>query len=422
MGKQLYVNSYEIHKFDTKSSDKKYRLISSKCDIEINDRVKDFIEFARNREGKDINDIINEYVLESEVEAARIRQLIEVLFEKNILTDSLKNKVTEAELSKGPSYRNEMKRFWFRFTFIDTDKYASLFKKFSFVFSKPFVITVLSAFIILDILFFYTIFFCQWDMIYFFTFDYLILFILVILNGIFHEFGHIAACKMFNISTPQGIGFGIYYYLIVFFSDTHEAWKLSRKKRMIISVAGFYWELIYFTFFLVFFFITKSFAVHDFILLFHLSIIRTFNPFLKMDGYWFLSDSFGMPNLHEKIKVYVSNQWSRLFNKKITQDPFVKYPKKERISVRIYVFLYYIFIFIFIGFFAFRATNIALDFNGEIITKVVFLVYNLGADEWAITLNHLFRNSIILVAALILFYRLFVSRIVYYLRGKNKRT
>lgn len=120
---------------------------------------------------------------------------------------------------------------------------------------------------------------------------------------ILHELAHALTCKHFGRKV-RGMGIIIYYGCPTFFTDVSDSWMLPRNKRMAVAVAGVAANalvgavcgvLIYFTdsdslrrFFLV------GAAVNSLAVLFNLI------PFLKLDGYYILSDYLDRPNLREE--------------------------------------------------------------------------------------------------------------------------
>ncbi|HZI87721.1 MAG TPA: hypothetical protein VFD48_12870 [Pyrinomonadaceae bacterium] len=138
----------------------------------------------------------------------------------------------------------------------------------------------------------------QWSLTTLSPVDYL--FILLVLNftTILHELGHASACRFYNC--PHGkIGWGIYLYMLVFYTDVTPTWKLKRKQRALVDVGGMYFELIASVLVLALLLLTpSSLFVYVFVLL-DLSILYSFNPILKRDGYWLITDLAGVTNLRD---------------------------------------------------------------------------------------------------------------------------
>lgn len=137
-----------------------------------------------------------------------------------------------------------------------------------------------------------------------------------------HELGHAAAAKHYGINS-RGIGFGFYLFSPVFFADVTKAWRLTPKQRVVIDLAGIYFELIYISLLLFIFMLTKevNFLLVSFILF--IDIFYNLDPFLRTDGYWVVADGLKIPNLRKqsitKLKVFlkkITNKSNVVFNKK----------------------------------------------------------------------------------------------------------
>lgn len=118
-----------------------------------------------------------------------------------------------------------------------------------------------------------------------------------------HEFGHATAAAHFGCRNMT-IGWGLYLIYTVQWTNVSDAWKLPRQQRAVIDIGGVYFES---------FFLIALLAAHlwtgnpvylfGFIFI-DLSIATTFNPFLRMDGYWLVSDLFGIVNLRKQQEIW----------------------------------------------------------------------------------------------------------------------
>jgi len=112
----------------------------------------------------------------------------------------------------------------------------------------------------------------------------------------FHELGHASAAHHYG-AKHGGIGGGFYLFMPVYFADVTDIWKLPKRQRIVVNLAGMYFELIY-----VLFLIWMGLLFnHPVLMIFGcfilLSSLRNLNPFLRSDGYWVLSDAIEKPNL-----------------------------------------------------------------------------------------------------------------------------
>ncbi len=114
-----------------------------------------------------------------------------------------------------------------------------------------------------------------------------------------HELGHLAACQRWQC--PHGpLGFGLYFFNPVFYVDVTAAWRLTRRQRAVVDLGGIYLQLLCVPLFWL-----GSLVTHDPTYLFaivvtDLLILSNFEPMMKLDGYWLLSDLSGVPNLHTR--------------------------------------------------------------------------------------------------------------------------
>jgi len=121
-----------------------------------------------------------------------------------------------------------------------------------------------------------------------------------------HEMGHAAACVRVG-GRPGRIGFTIYLIFPALFNDVGAIWSLPRHKRIVVDLGGLYFHSIIAAIFalvgITLHYASLIFAI-DLILL---TIVLNLNPFFKFDGYWILSDAFGVHNLgRETVKVLKS--------------------------------------------------------------------------------------------------------------------
>ncbi|MRX69333.1 putative peptide zinc metalloprotease protein [Flavobacterium resistens] len=126
--------------------------------------------------------------------------------------------------------------------------------------------------------------------------EWLFLFILSFIGVTFHEFGHASAAHYYG-AKHGGIGGGFYLFMPVYFADVTDIWKLPKKERIIVNMAGMYFEIVYVVFLIA---IGAFFNFQTLIILaciFSISILHSLNPFARSDGYWILSDALEKPNL-----------------------------------------------------------------------------------------------------------------------------
>ncbi|MCX6043499.1 MAG: hypothetical protein NT075_00185, partial [Chloroflexi bacterium] len=124
-------------------------------------------------------------------------------------------------------------------------------------------------------------------------------FVIFLVSIAIHELGHLAACQRWQC--PHGpLGFGLYFFNPVFYVDVTAVWRLTRQQRAVVDLGGIYLQLLCVPLFWL-----GSLVTHDPTYLFaivvtDLLILSNFEPMMKLDGYWLLSDLTGVPNLHTR--------------------------------------------------------------------------------------------------------------------------
>lgn len=178
------------------------------------------------------------------------------------------------------------------------DKFSN---RFAFLFNKACIIIILILSALLDIYFMLTtenlLEFNNQINVY--TVIAVLLFMFA--SSFFHEIGHASACKHFKIK-HGGVGLGLYLNFPVLYTDVTGIWKLNRKQRCVVNLAGVYFQCIILSTLVFFYYITGNYILRYIILTMNLGFLMTLNPFFKFDGYWITSDLLGIPNLRARSK------------------------------------------------------------------------------------------------------------------------
>lgn len=144
------------------------------------------------------------------------------------------------------------------------------------------------------------------------------LFLLVTFGLAFaHEAAHGLTCKRFGGEVHE-LGFLLLYFTPGFYTNVSDAWLFPEKsKRLWVGVAGPYFELFLWAL------ATLTWRVTDVdtrinyaaLIVLTTSGIKTFfnlNPFIKLDGYYLLSDYLELPNLRKRSFRYVGKLVKRI--------------------------------------------------------------------------------------------------------------
>lgn len=226
------------------------------------------------------------------------------------------------------------------------DKFSN---KFRFLFNKKYMGTILGVTLFLDIYFFLAtpnllLFNNKVDI-------YMVagLLIFMLTSSFLHELGHASACKYFSIQ-HGGIGFGLYLNFPVLYTEVTEIWKLNRKQRCVVNLAGVYFQSYWLIILLAAFLLTGNDIVRYLILTMNLGFLMTLNPFFKFDGYWLASDVLGVPNLRKRSLELLGYLYMRICRKSVVQKPYLL---KIRPLEKYGLLVYSIVVNIFMGFYFF---------------------------------------------------------------------
>lgn len=144
--------------------------------------------------------------------------------------------------------------------------------------------------------------------------DVLVLMLFSTLATVVHEFGHASAAAYYGCRRMT-IGWGLYLIYTVLWTNVSEAWRLPRRQRALVDIGGVYFESFFLLAMLAAYLYSGE-AIYLFAFIFiDLSIATTFNPFLRMDGYWLMSDVFGIVNLRKQQLIWTQELAARLLGK-----------------------------------------------------------------------------------------------------------
>jgi multidrug resistance efflux pump len=132
-----------------------------------------------------------------------------------------------------------------------------------------------------------------------------------------HEFAHGLTCKRFGGEVHE-LGFLLIYFTPAFYANVSDAWLFPEKsKRLWVGVAGPYFELFLWALATVTWRVTDvdtgiNYAALIVMTLSGVKTLFNLNPFIKLDGYYLLSDYLELPNLRKRSFRYVGKLVKRL--------------------------------------------------------------------------------------------------------------
>ncbi|EAQ81969.1 HlyD family efflux transporter periplasmic adaptor subunit [Blastopirellula marina] len=142
---------------------------------------------------------------------------------------------------------------------------------------------------------------------------------------ILHELGHGLACKHFGGECHQ-IGVMLLAFVPCLYCDVSDAWLLpERKKRMFVSAAGMYVELIIASLCAVLWYFSEPGIVQSICLSVMLiagvsTVLVNGNPLMRYDGYYLFADWVDVPNLSQQASEALQRPLAHFFTRRATSD------------------------------------------------------------------------------------------------------
>lgn len=223
-----------------------------------------------------------------------------------------------------------------------------------------------------------------------------------------HEFGHIAACRNSGLK-HGGVGFGFYFIMPVMYADITNIWLANKERRIIANMGGIFSELLYASVLVITYLLTQNPVFYIAGLSIALFVAFEFNPFVRFDGYWILSDLTNTPNLLRKSKEVLTKTLKSIFQKEIES-----FNTKE-IWLLLYGITNTVLLFLFMGFIAYRFHNEIIAFP-TIIYSIVTKWIN---QNWDI--SQINRKFFIVMIFYLLAFRLSLQYITKAFRSWRKR-
>ncbi len=127
-----------------------------------------------------------------------------------------------------------------------------------------------------------------------------------------HEFGHGLTLKHHG-GRVEEMGVMLLYFIPAFYCNVSDAWMMGRRERLLVSVAGGYIQIFLWALATIAWRILapETLASQVCLIIIAFSGIQTlfnFNPLIRLDGYYMLSDYVQVPNLRPKALAYLKNR------------------------------------------------------------------------------------------------------------------
>jgi putative peptide zinc metalloprotease protein len=123
---------------------------------------------------------------------------------------------------------------------------------------------------------------------------------LLIASAAFHECGHAAACR-YGGATPGAMGVGIYLVWPVFYNDITDSYRLGRAGRLRTDLGGLYFNAVFVLATAGAYLAAGFEPLLAFILVQQVQMLFQFAPWVRLDGYYVVSDLAGVPSLFAHV-------------------------------------------------------------------------------------------------------------------------
>ena len=145
--------------------------------------------------------------------------------------------------------------------------------------------------------------------------------LVTIVTGLFviitiHEFAHAVVCRYYGGEVRE-VGFLLLYFQPCFYADVSDAWLFQKKsQRLAVTWAGPYAQLLLLSIAVIGWRVTvPGIAVNDLFRIITvvawITLLFNFNPLIRLDGYYLLSDLVAIPNLRDKSFGYLRYLFTR---------------------------------------------------------------------------------------------------------------
>jgi putative peptide zinc metalloprotease protein len=220
------------------------------------------------------------------------------------------------------------------------DLLTKLEKKFRFCYTPVFRAVAWSAVaisLVLTVLNWESLFVSLGDLISIYSVPLVVVVVFVLMTV--HEFAHGITLKHFG-GRVEEMGLLVLYFIPAFYCNVSDAWMLKKRERIWVTLAGGYIQVLLWAMATIVWRLleTDSMAGRVCLIAIAFTGIQTllnFNPLIRLDGYYLLSDYMEVSNLRPKALTYVKNRFK-------TTLAGVSFENESELSLREKrIFLYY---------------------------------------------------------------------------------
>lgn len=395
------IKKIEIEEFETSSKMQKYLAQFEDRHFEISDSIARLIIILQKTEN--LEEVAN--IFEGPNNKKYTLQQLEKIIKQYIIP------ILESPNTKKPH------PLLFKIELIPENKIEFISKYLKLMFHKWIIITLIALTTIMEILFIlYSPEFLELNHLNIYT--ALGIVGLTLLSSFVHEIGHASACKFYNAS-HGGVGFGLYLNFPVFYTDVSSIWKLPKKQRIIVNLAGVYFQLIMLIPIFLYYFATQSNITQYFIIIININLLFTLNPFFKYDGYWIVSDFLGVANLRKRSKELISYLFKIFFRRPIYEKPYLLLMKKRE---KFFMIIYSGIMSFFLGIYFLYIIPLFLTnfFNSfpQLMYQLVSTL-SMGSNPDFQLIRNIFTQILFFTLIIFIFVRLFLLPLIKKLTSKK---
>lgn len=182
----------------------------------------------------------------------------------------------------------------------------------------------------------------------------LTIFIVLALTILLHEFAHSLTCRHLGGQVRE-MGFLLLYFQICLYSNLSDSWLFKKKShRLAVIWAGLFFQMVQFATCVFIWRITVigTDINHFFWIAANINlliILFNFNPLIKLDGYYLLSEIVNIPNLRDKSFQFLKQKLKNFFGIEIKSN--IQPSRHSRILLSYFIFasVYSGFLILYVG-------------------------------------------------------------------------